>query len=98
LAIVSLAKDFPDYNVEFAEVVGQNTIKMRVCERGSGETLSCGTGACAVAALSASRGLVDGTKIITVKLRGGELFVEIKNGQIFLTGGAEIVFVGEIAI
>jgi diaminopimelate epimerase len=98
LDIQSLSDGFSDYNCEFAEIIGNNTVKMRVYERGSGETLSCGTGSAAVAALSAQRGLTDGGKTITVKQRGGDLFIDIKNGELFLSGGAETVYRGEIYV
>ena len=75
--IADLARGLEGYNVEFAEIIGANEIKMRVWERGSGETLSCGTGACAAAVAAAARGLADGAQPITVKLRGGELTVEL---------------------
>ena len=60
---------FPDrVNTEFVEVLDDHTLKMRVWERGSGETLACGTGACAVAVASILNGHVDGEKPVTVKL------------------------------
>ena len=65
---------FPDrVNTEFVEVLDDHTLKMRVWERGSGETLACGTGACAVAVASILNGHVDGEKPVTVKLLGGDL-------------------------
>ena len=65
---------FPDrVNTEFVEVLDEHTVKMRVWERGSGETLACGTGACAVAVASILNERVDGDKPVTVKLLGGEL-------------------------
>jgi diaminopimelate epimerase len=100
LAVAEMVAGFNEYNVEFAEVVGEDTIKMRVVERGSGETLACGTGATAVAVVSVLRGLVNGRQAIKIKLRGGELRVDLQtssgNTEAFLTGGATVVFVGEI--
>jgi diaminopimelate epimerase len=78
LDIEDLARGLEDYNVEFAEIIGDNRIKMRVRERGSGETLSCGTGACAVAVMAAVRELADGGRPIKIIARGGELTVELK--------------------
>lgn len=70
-------------------------IEMRVWERGSGETLACGTGACAAAAASILNGLAE--RRVTVKLRGGSLTVEWdeESGKIYMTGPAEVVFDGE---
>lgn len=87
---------FPErINTEFVKVIDRNTLKMRVWERGSGETWACGTGACAVLAATVLNGLCD--KKAKVMLRGGEL--EIKwgdNGSILMTGPAETVFTGEV--
>ena len=66
--------NFPDrINTEFVKVIDRHTLQMRVWERGSGETLACGTGACAVAVASTLNGLVDEDKPVTVKLLGGDL-------------------------
>ena len=90
---------FPErVNTEFVKVVGKNHIKMRVWERGSGETLACGTGACASAVASVLCGLADKDKEITVSLLGGELKIEYTEGGVFMTGPAELVFTGEIEI
>jgi len=96
--IVGLALPFPEYNVEFAEVVEKDIIKVRVWERGSGETLACGTGACAVALSALQRdGAKTGTK--TIKMRGGDLTVLVdKERRITLVGDAVVVFTGEIEI
>ena len=85
-------------NIEFAEVIDRGTIRMRVWERGSGETLACGTGACATAAVSMARGLVDDR--VDILLRGGTLTIEWPNrqGSIFMTGPAVEVFSGEVDI
>lgn len=83
-------------NTEFAHVLDEHTVEMRVWERGSGETLACGTGACAVAVASILNGLTK--RSVTVKLLGGDLIIEWKeeNGHVFMTGPAEVVFDGEI--
>ncbi len=86
---------FPDrINVEVAEIVDENTIKMRVWERGSGETYACGTGACAVTAAAAANKLC-GRKM-NVALPGGRLNVywDEENRHIYLTGPATEVYAG----
>lgn len=88
---------FPDRtNTEFVEVVDRTTLRMRVWERGSGETLACGTGACAVLAASADADLTGRTA--TVKLRGGDLDIHwaAESNHIYMTGPAVTVFEGEI--
>ena len=90
---------FPDrVNTEFVEVLDDHTLKMRVWERGSGETLACGTGACAVAVASILNGHVDGEKPVTVKLLGGdlEIFWDRPENLVYMTGPAATVFDGEI--
>lgn len=89
---------FPDrINTEFVKVLDDRTVQMRVWERGSGETLACGTGACAVAVASVLNGVVKGNQV-TVKLLGGTLQVEWdrEKNLIFMTGPAAVVFDGEI--
>jgi len=83
-------------NTEFAHVLDEHTVEMRVWERGSSETLACGTGACAVAVASILNGLTK--RSVTVKLLGGDLMIEWneENGHVFMTGPAEVVFDGEI--
>lgn len=92
---------FPDrVNTEFVKVTGPNTLSMRVWERGSGETLACGTGACAVAVASILNGVADENKPVTVKLLGGELQI-LWNRQeniVYMTGEAVTVFEGEIQL
>lgn len=83
-------------NTEFVEVESRNALRMRVWERGSGETLACGTGACAALAASAGLGLIDRTAV--VRLRGGDLSIhwEESDQHIYMTGPAVTVFEGEI--
>ncbi len=85
-------------NVEFIRVVDRTSIVMRVWERGSGETFSCGTGACAAAVAAGLKGLVNSTA--TVQLRGGELIIEWKGlgFTVVMTGNAVSVFEGSITI
>ena len=75
----------------------RTTLSMRVWERGSGETMACGTGACAAAVSSMADGLTERT--VTVKLLGGALSIRWvgENGHVFMTGPAVTVFVGELA-
>ena len=90
---------FPDrVNTEFVKVIDNHTVQMRVWERGAGETLSCGTGACAVAVASILNGYVDGTQPVTVKLLGGDLqiFWDREMNLVYMTGPATTVFDGEI--
>lgn len=88
---------FPDgVNVEFVRVIGDNVLQMRVWERGSGETLGCGTGAVAAAVASVQRGLCHRDKLIKVQLPGGELLVDYSTEQTTLIGPAATVFTGEI--
>ena len=87
---------FPDrVNTEFVQVLNDHEINMRVWERGSGETLACGTGACASVAACYLNGRT-GTQVM-VHLRGGDLAVELgEDGCIYMTGPATTVFEGEI--
>ena len=87
---------FPErVNTEFVEVLGRRTLKMRVYERGSGETWACGTGACATVAASARNGIVPFDEPITVKLVGGDLSIVCrKDYRIIMTGSATKVYDG----
>ena len=87
---------FPDgINVEFAGHEADGSFRVRVWERGSGETLACGTGACAVAAAALSRRYADAEKPVIVHMPGGTLTVTAgKNGNLFLHGPAETVYEG----
>ncbi|MDE7312918.1 MAG: diaminopimelate epimerase [Eubacterium sp.] len=90
---------FPNrVNTEFVRVLDKNTVQMRVWERGSGETLACGTGACAVTVASILNGYTN--RLVTVKLLGGDLVIEWdeQTGIVYMTGSAEHVFDGEIAL
>jgi len=90
--------DFPKRtNVEFVQVVGKNHVKVRVWERGSGVTLACGTGACAVGVASALNGKT-GRKV-RVDLPGGTLKIEWgKDNRVLMTGPATEVFTGEMEV
>ena len=92
---------FPDrVNTEFIEVVDRHTLNMRVWERGSGETLACGTGACAAAVAAILNGKVDGDCPVKVRLLGGELMIEWDRSEntVYMTGPAVTVFTGEIEL
>lgn len=92
-------KAFPDrINTEFAKVIDENTIEMRVWERGSGETWACGTGACATAVAAVENGFCKKGEDITLRLRGGELTIKYTDETVFMTGPATKVFDGEIEI
>ena len=83
-------------NTEFIEVVDRKTLNMRVWERGAGETLACGTGACAAAVAAILNGYCD--RKITIHLIGGDLEIEWdeQNNHVYMTGEAVTVFEGEI--
>jgi len=83
-------------NVEFIEIAAGDRIRQRTWERGAGETLACGSGACAAAVTSMLRGVADAE--VAVELRGGELEIAWKGGpaSVFMTGPAATVFTGEI--
>ncbi len=91
---------FPDrINAEFVKVIDRNNVKMRVYERGTGETLACGTGSTATAVASILNGYCDSN--VTVHLLGGELKIEWDGNiqdSIYMTGPAETVFTGEIEL
>lgn len=90
-------KFFPNKtNVEFVQIVSEKQIKVRVWERGVGETLACGTGASAASVIS-NKYKSTGSKL-NVDLLGGKLEIEYKNEEIKLTGPSEIVFEGKIEI
>lgn len=91
-------KMFPERtNTEFIEVIDKTTIKMRVWERGSGETMACGTGACAASVAAVLNGYCDIGKEITVKLLGGDLKINYLPDQtVYMTGPCKFVFEGRI--
>ncbi len=92
-------KLFPDrINTEFVQILDKNIVKMRVWERGSGETLACGTGACAVCVVLYSLGLIAKKEKLTVKLRGGSLDVSYDGKDVFMSGEAVTVFKGKIDV
>ncbi|MBM3166806.1 MAG: diaminopimelate epimerase [Chloroflexi bacterium] len=86
---------FPERtNFEVARILGQDKIEARVWERGVGETLSCGSGACAIAVASVVRGMTGG--IVDIKLDGGDLTIGWDRvGEVYLAGPVEEVFTGE---
>ena len=95
--IIEVDKAFPKrINVEFAQIVDRNNINMRVWERGAGETLACGTGACATAVACNLNDLTD--RKVNVELLGGTLNIEWnkEDNHVYMTGPAVIVFEGEI--
>ena len=86
---------FPErINTEFIRVVNPHTIKMRVYERGNGETPACGTGACAAVVAAVENGFCKKGEDITVKLTGGDLLVNYSDEGVFLSGNAKLVFEG----
>ena len=86
---------FPEgVNTEFVRVLSRTALRMRVWERGSGETLACGTGACAAVVAAVENGYCDAGIDVRVTLPGGDLTVRYQNGCVFLTGGAVEVFSG----
>ena len=90
---------FPEkVNTEFIQIINRHHIRMRVWERGSGETLACGTGACASVVACILNGLTDHE--VTVSLLGGDLRIRFdeKNNTVFMTGPAVTVFEGEIEV
>lgn len=103
LAIESIGPYFENHerfpkrtNTEFVKVLDRKNVQMRVWERGTGETLACGTGCCATVVACVLNGLTDST--VTVKLLGGEIevFWDQENNLVYMTGPAETVFEGEI--
>ena len=88
---------FPErINTEFIRVVNPSTIKMRVWERGSGETMACGTGACAAVVAAVANGMCEKGRDVTVRAMGGDLIVNYTDERVTLTGDARLVFTGEV--
>ena len=81
-------------NVEFAQVISQGELKLRVWERGCGETLACGTGTCATVAAANRLGKVGDN--VTVHVLGGDLQVKLAEGKLYLSGGAVKVYEGNL--
>lgn len=90
---------FPErVNTEFVRVVDAHTLKMRVWERGNGETLACGTGACAAVVAAVENGCCAKGEDITVKVRGGELVVNYTDEAVTLTGNAKLIYTGTVEL
>lgn len=91
---------FPErINTEFIQVIDESTLKMRVWERGSGETWACGTGACASVVAAALNGFVKQDREIKVKLRGGSLYITFRSdGTVIKRGPAAFVCEGEVEV
>ncbi len=90
---------FPErVNVEFVTVIDKNTLKMRVWERGSGETFAAGTSACAAVVAAVLNGYCNKDEYILVKLKGGDLVVKYTAETVFMTGKPEKVFEGVVEI
>ena len=88
---------FPEKaNVEFAEIIHDNLINARVYERGAGETLSCGSGACAIGAIAIRNKLIS-THSTTIRFKGGDIKIKVDDdGSIIMTGGYNTIFSGKI--
>ena len=90
---------FPDrVNVEFVEVIDQHTLKARIWERGSGETMACGTGTCAAVVAATLNGYCEKGKDIRVILKGGELKIHYTDERVLMTGKAEKVYDGVVEV
>ncbi len=86
---------FPErVNTEFVRVVNENTLKMRVYERGNGETMACGTGACAAVVAACENGYCKKGVDITVKVKGGDLVVNYTDERVILSGDTHLVYTG----
>ena len=90
---------FPEkVNTEFVEIVDKNVLNMRVWERGSGETLACGTGASAAVVAAVLNGFCAKNEDVTVNLKGGVLTINYADDAVYMTGGAEKVFEGVVEV
>ena len=90
---------FPErINTEFVRVVNPTTLRVRVFERGNGETVACGTGACAAVIAATVKGFCQKGSDVTVKLNGGDLIVNYTDERVLLTGNANTVYRGEFEI
>lgn len=99
---IELNKIFPQKtNVEFAQILSDNLIEVRVWERGAGETLACGTGACGVGILAIKNNLINSKKV-TIRFKGGDLIIEWPNeanqdnSTVVMTGNYKVIFSGII--
>lgn len=93
------AEIFPEsVNTEFIQVIDKNTLKMRVWERGSGETQACGTGACAAVVAAVLNGYCEKGTDVTVRLRGGDLVINYTDDTVMMTGEAVIAFEGCVEV
>jgi carbamoyl-phosphate synthase large subunit len=99
-AAMSNSEYFPKgINTEFIRIVNKVTIKMRVYERGTGETWACGTGACAAVVAAVLAGYCEKDTNVTVKLRGGDLTVNYRaDGSVELLGSVKTVYEGTLEI
>lgn len=90
---------FPErVNAEFVEFIDEKTLKMRVWERGSGETYACGTGACATAVAAVLNGFCKKDTDIRIMLKGGDLVVRYTDDTVYMTGNAEKVYDGIVEV
>jgi carbamoyl-phosphate synthase large subunit len=90
---------FPErVNTEFVQVLDETTVMMRAWERGNGETMACGSGACAAAVCAIETGRCSPGENITVKLRGGDLIIRYEGGRVYLTGSAVKCYEGTVEI
>ena len=90
---------FPEkINTEFVEIVDKNILNMRVWERGSGETLACGTGASAAVVAAVLNGFCAKNENITVNLKGGTLTINYSDDAVYMTGSAKKVFEGVVEV
>lgn len=90
---------FPErINTEFVKVIDRTHLEMRVWERGSGETYACGTGACATVVAAVLNGFCNKGEEVTVQLLGGDLKITYTDKTVYMTGPAELAFVGEVDI
>ena len=88
---------FPErINTEFVRVVNPTTLRMRVWERGNGETMACGTGACAAVVAAVENGFCRRGEEITVKTHGGDLLVRYTDECVTLSGRASLVYEGTV--
>lgn len=93
-SIIQKSNIFPQQcNVSFVQILDKNKIKIRVYERGSGETLSCGTGACASVVMGVINKYLDSNNEIEVSLKGGKLYIKYDD-KVYLRGNAKTIFKG----